>query len=472
MKTNNRDDTVTQHLRTLAAQKAAGTRLPSVRELMQKFRVSPVTVHKALTQLAHQGLLEARPGQGTFVATKTPPESTFALRPADLAWQALALGPRRASAEAIGSLLRIPHDRVIGLANGYLPEELQATHLLGGAVARAARRPGVWGRVPAEGLEALRSWFSAEIDGAFQPHEVTICPGTQGALAASFRALLAPGEPLLMESPTYMGAIAAARAAGLRLVPVPLDRDGVRCDMLDDAFRTSGARVFYSQPTYANPTGTVLAAQRRREVLEILARYNAFLIEDDWARDFNLDGDAPPPLAQAERDGHIIYIRSLTKCAAPGLRVGAVCASGPALERLRAARAIDDFFVTGLVQETTLQLVANPAWPRHLRTLRAALRERRDALVVALQAQFGPACLPLVPAGGLHLWMQLPVGISDYDVSERAAQARIMVSPGRHWFPAEQPGSYLRLSFAALPPERYAEGIAQLKEVVDSVAGT
>jgi DNA-binding transcriptional MocR family regulator len=220
------------------------------------------------------------------------------------------------------------------------------------------------------------------------------------------------------------------------------------------------------QPTYANPTGAVLASDRRGKILALLARYNAFLIEDDWARDFCLDGSAPPPpLAASEQDGHIIYIRSLTKSAAPGLRVGAVCARGPALERLRAVRAVEDFFVSGLLQETTLQLVTSAAWPRHLRNLRVALRERRDALVAAVHKHLGHESLLQTPSGGLHAWIQLPVGVSDMEVTERAAQVQMTVSPGWHWFPADAPGSFLRLSFAALPPASYDEAIARLADI-------
>jgi len=333
---------------------------------MAELRVSPVTVQQVLDSLAREGVLDARPGQGTFVASKPTKDE----RPCDLAWQSLALGPARATAGGLDILCLVPDDQARPLNAGYLPAALQPAALLASASTRAMRRPGVWGRMPPEGLQALRAWFAAAVPGAFGPHEVTICPGTQAANAAAFRALAAPGDPVLVESPTYVGALAAAQAAGLRAVPVPTDKEGVRPDLLAEAFGRTGARVFYCQPTYANPTGAVLAADRRAAVLSATAQAGAFLIEDDWARDFALDGEAPPPLAPEDPDGHVVYVRSLTKCAAPGLRVGAICARGAALQRLRAARLVDDFFVPGLLQETALQLVTAASWPRHLRMLR------------------------------------------------------------------------------------------------------
>ena len=468
MKTDNSVHSVTQHLRGLASSQQPGSRLPSVRALMRDLRVSPVTVQHALDRLSREGVLEARPGDGTFVAGHATALSPAApARPADLAWQSVALGAARPSLAALGSLCLVPPDGTRALNAGYLPEELQAGPLLAVAATRAMRRPGVWSRMPVEGLPALRGWFAEETGGAYQPHEVTICPGTQAANAAAFRALAAPGDPVLVESPTYLGAIAAAQAAGLRLVPVPTDAQGVRPDLLAEAFRRTGARLFYCQPNHANPTGSVLSAERRTAVLAAVSDAGAFLIEDDWARDFHLDGDQPlPPLAAADRDGHVIYVRSLTKCASPGLRIGAICARGPALERLRAARLVDDFFVPGVLQETALQLVTAPAWQRHLRGLRSALRERRDGLVSALRRHLGPDCLPHVPAGGLHLWVRLPDGGNDLDIEQRAAARLILVSAGRHWYPAEAPAPCLRLSFAAAGPDWIEACIVELAQLI------
>ena len=464
MKTNNSAERVIQHLRGLIAGEKGGARLPSVRALMGTLHAGPATIETGLRRLVEEGLIEARPGQGTFVAA--PPSAPGVTGTTDLDWQTMALGPARATgdatANALAELASMPSPGALALNAGYLPEELQATALLTGAATRALRRPGLWGRHAPEGLEALRAWF-ATASGAFQPHEITICPGTQAALAAAFRALAAPGDPVLVESPTYVGALAAARAAGLHPVPVPIDADGLRPDLLAEAFRSSGARLLYCQPTYANPTGAVLATDRRGAVLQIVRRAQAFVIEDDWARDFPLDTEAAPaPLAIRDAGGHVIYVRSLTKCAAPGFRIGAIAARGAALERLRAARLIDDFFVSGLLQEIAVQLLIAPAWPRHLRTLRSALRARRDALADAVRARLGAQSLPHLPPGGLHLWMRLPEAVSDLALSEDARRADILLSPGRHWFPAEAPAPYLRLSFAAIAPEAAPGVMARL----------
>ena len=174
-------------------------------------------------------------------------------------------------------------------------------------------------------------------------------------------------------------------------MPVPSDADGVRPEMLADALERTGARVAYLQPLHANPHGADLSAERRAEVMEVAARAGAFLIEDDWARDLTIDGPAPPPLAADDADGHVVYVRSLSKGASPGLRVAAVAARGPAGARLRSARIVEDLFVSAPLQHAALDLVSSPGWRRHLKALREGLRERRDALTGALAEHFGGA---------------------------------------------------------------------------------
>ncbi|MEV4141365.1 PLP-dependent aminotransferase family protein, partial [Dactylosporangium sp. NPDC049742] len=337
---------------------------------------------------------------------------------------------------------------------------------LGAALAGAARQPAAWQRGPVEGREDLRAWFARTAGGELRAEDMNICPGGQSALSTAFRALCAPGDPILVEAPTYLGALAAARAAGLRVVPVPADAEGVRPDLLEAAFRRTGARLFYCQPLYANPHGATLAAARRPEVMAAVRNAGAFLLEDDYARDLAIDGDPPRPLVADDPHGHVVYLRSLTKSAAPGLRVAAIGARGAAGARLRAARVLDDFFVAGPLQQAALDLVTSPAWPRHLKALRTELRARREALTEALAVHVPTLRTPLVPAGGLHVWARLPQGMDDVAVTNEAAARQVVVFPGRPWFAAEPDGAYLRLTFAAAPPNQLREGVRRLQGAV------
>ncbi|WP_344893684.1 PLP-dependent aminotransferase family protein [Actinomadura meridiana] len=440
-----------------------GERLPSSRSLVERHRVSPVTVSRALGLLAAEGLVVTRPGSGAFAAERRE----AAAEPADFGWQAVTLGDRSVDAAGVSWLLTPPPEGVIPLSGGYLHPALQPVRALATAAARAARRPHAWETPRLGGMPELRAWFARTVGGAVSPADVEITSGGQQSLTTVLRALLPPGAPVLVESPTYLGALAVARAAGLHPVPVPVDADGVRPDLLGEAFALSGARVFYSQPTFHNPTGTVLSEERRARVLDVARAAGAFVIEDDFARHLGI-ATPPPPLLAGDTDGRVVHIASLTKATAPSLRVAAVIARGPVAERIRATQLVGEFFPARPLQETLLELVSSPGWPRHLRAVRAALRSRRDAALAAFAREL-PELRVNRPAGGLHLWVRLPDGVDDTALAEAALRDGVLVSAGRPFFPAEAPAPHLRISYGTADSEaELAEGVRRLGEVLNS----
>jgi len=406
-------------------------------------------VSRALALLAAEGLVVTQPGAGTFVASPPAGSSTT-----DTSWQAVALGERPVSGEGISPLADPPGTGdLISLASGYPHPSLMPLRALSTALARAARDPRAWDRPPTAGLARLRSWFARSTGpGTCDTRDVIITPGAQAGLAAAFRALIRPGEPLLAESPTYPGALAAARLAGIRVLPVPTDDHGVIPSLLADAFARTGARAFYCQPAYHNPAGTVLGAGRRAQVLAAAQSARAFVVEDDCCRWLSHGHRPPPPLLADDHDGRVIYLTSLTKAASPSLRIGALIARGPVAARLHTIRVIDDMFVARPLQEAALDLVTRPAWERHLRGLGQELH-RRAAILARDLASYLPAARFLPPAGGMHLWARLPPGADDIEIAAAARRAGVIVMPGQPFFPAEPPAPHLRLTFCSTGSE-------------------
>ncbi|MFE8945610.1 PLP-dependent aminotransferase family protein [Streptomyces sp. NPDC007856] len=451
-----------------------GGKLPSSRALVERFHVSPVTVSRALAQLAAEGLVVTRPGAGAFRARPRAQQTPAG----DTSWQEVALSadgaaelvPRTVDASGVTVSLAAPPPGVLEFNGGYLHPSLQPERAMAAALARAGRRPGAWERPPLEGLPELREWFARGIGGGVTAAEVLIAAGGQSALATALRALAPPGAPVLVESPTYPGMLALARAAGLRPVPVPVDPDGVRPELLADAFRASGARVFVCQPLFQNPTGAVLAPDRRAEVLRIAREAGAFVIEDDFVRRLvHADaGPLPRPLAADDPDGVVVHVGSLTKATSPSFRVSALAARGPVLERLRAIQVVDSFFVPRPLQEAALELVGSPAWPRHLRALSAELKDRRDAMTAALALHLPELALPHVPSGGYHLWLRLPDRTDESALTAAGLRAGVALTPGRPYFSAEPPAAHLRLSFAAVAGTgEITEGVRRLRTACD-----
>jgi DNA-binding transcriptional MocR family regulator len=458
-----------------------GGKLPSSRVLVERFRVSPVTVSRALAQLAAEGLVVTRPGAGAYRAEVRPASGPGG----DTSWQEVALSadgaadlvPRTVDAAGVVVSLAAPPPGVIEFNGGYLHPSLQPERAMAAALSRAGRRPGAWGRPPLDGLPELREWFARGIGGAVTAAEVLITAGGQAALTTALRALAPPGAPVLVESPTYPGMLAIARAAGLRPVPVPVDADGVRPALLADAFGATGARVFVCQPLFQNPTGAVLAPGRRAEVLRIAREAGAFVIEDDFVRRLVHEDAAPlpRPLAAEDPDGVVVHVGSLTKATSPSFRVSALAARGPVLERLRAIQIVDTFFVPRPLQEAALELVGSPAWPRHLRSVSTELRIRRDAMTSALLSSLPQLSLPHIPSGGYHLWLRLPDGTGgtsggDSALVAAALRAGVAITPGRPYFSAEPPAAHVRLSFAAVAGVgEIGEGVRRLRTALDAV---
>lgn len=454
-----------------------GGKLPSSRVLVEKYRVSPVTVSRALAQLAAEGLVVTRPGAGAF---RAQPRTDTAQAPGDTSWQEVSLSadaatelvPRAVDAAGVLATLAAPPPGVVEFNGGYLHPSLQPERAMAAALARAGRRPGAWGRPPTDGLPELREWFARGLGGTIGAADVLITAGGQSALTTALRALAPPGAPVLVESPTYPGMLAIARAAGLRPVPVPVDAQGVRTELLAAAFRATGARVFVCQPLFQNPTGAVLSAERRPDVLRIAREAGAFVVEDDFARRLVHEdaGPLPRPLAADDHEGVVVHVSSLTKVTSASLRVGMLAARGPVLERLRAIHVVDNFFVPRPLQEAALELVGSPAWSRHLRSVSGELKARRDTLTAALRLGLPELALPHIPSGGYHLWLRLPDGADEAALLSASLRAGVALAPGRPYFCAEPPAGHVRLSFAGVAgTAEIAEGVRRLRSACDEV---
>ena len=462
MSDKSRADRIEDQIRGIVAGIAVGERVPTVRELSKHFGASPITIHKIFRKMSERGQIVTRPGSGTFVSA---PPAAAAQRAADTSWQTVALGPSPVDPTLASDLYLGPRAGVIELASGYLDESLQPTALLRSTAAAASRRPGGWGRAPLDGTPDLKAWFADQLGDPFRPSDVLIVSGGQAALSTVFRVLVPAGAAVVMESPTYFGALSCARNVGARLVPVPTDRDGVLPDYLDKALAASRSQVIYLQPAYSNPTGSTLSSERRHAVLQLARTHGAFIVEDDFARELHLDGKPPRPLV-IDAPERTIYLRSLTKAVAPAIRLAAIVTTGPVRARLQSARVMDDWFASKFLQDVAVDVVSHPAWLRHLRLVRSRLRERRDAVATALARHLPQARLNLIPDGGFNLWLQLPDGIDDLQLARDAERLGVHVHAGRGWFPAEASGSFVRISFAAVDSPQLRDGAAVLGEAL------
>lgn len=465
---NSSSDRIVTALQQWIADVPPGTQLPSTRVLVAEHGSSPVTVQKALRTLVDQGVIESRLGVGTFV------RAVRAVKPHDHGWQTAALGSPRQRLPKTSAAMRTTPNDVIALHSGYPDRELLPERLVRAALSRAARGDAALSRPPVAGLAELQSWFAAEL-GAAAPtgsptpatSDTLILPGSQSGLSTVFRALVGPGQPMLIESPTYWGAMLAAAQVGVQLVPVPAGPRGPDPVDVDRALERTGARAFYAQPHFANPTGAQWPADVADAVLGVVRDRGAFLIEDDWAHDFGID-TGPAPLAARDEGGHVVYLRSLTKSVSPSIRVAGLIARGPARDRIVADSQAQSLYVSGLLQQAALEVVTQPAWRTHLRSLKHQLTSRRDMLAAALDEHIPDAHIDALPRGGLNLWLRLPDHTDLQRLVRDCEERGVIVAAGDEWFPAEPAGRFLRLNYSGPNPGAFPDGARIIGEALEA----
>jgi GntR family transcriptional regulator/MocR family aminotransferase len=295
-------------------------------------------------------------------------------------------------------------------------------------------------------------------------HEsILITAGSQQALALVSQLLLTSGDVVLVESPTYGGALGLFRALGLKVVGIPTDERGMQVEKLEDLLQQHHPKLIYSIPNFHNPTGVCLNSHRRRQLIALADRYNVPILEDDFVGDLRYEGRAQPALKALDPGGMVIYVSTFSKMLMPGLRVGFLVAEGPVYESLVSYKCVNDLATSNLIQRALESYVTVGRYQAHLRRSCRIYRKRRDVMLRAIN-RYLPAGVHVVPPqGGLFVWLCLPEHLSAERLLPVAGKAGVTFAPGSMFFPKGCDGEgYVRLNFAAQPPEAIEEGIRRL----------
>jgi DNA-binding transcriptional MocR family regulator len=244
---------------------------------------------------------------------------------------------------------------------------------------------------PTAGYGPLRETIAQEMSRKGTPCEaasILVTNGSQQALELAFRAFVDPGDAVVVEDPTYTGAISALAALGARPVGVPLDDQGLRPDLLELALERHRPRLLYVQPTFHNPTARVMGEARRRDILAIAERHRCIIVEDDYASDLRFEGRDLPTLHALDGGKHVLDLSTFSKKLLPGLRVGWVTAPEPVFERLLALKQIEDCGTSPLVQAALAAFIASGSQEDHLARVRSAYLSRSRAMDEAIRIHF------------------------------------------------------------------------------------
>ncbi|NJK80957.1 MAG: PLP-dependent aminotransferase family protein [Chloroflexaceae bacterium] len=304
------------------------------------------------------------------------------------------------------------------------------------------------------------------------PETIFVTAGVSHAIDLLCTLYTRPGDVALVQAPVYHLALKILRDHGLTLVPVASDEHGLQPDALEAALHTLAqdgqhATLLYTIPTFANPTGSVLSAERRAAVVDIAVKYGLLVLEDDVYYDLWYDTPPPPPLAAYPHEGRVVRLGSFSKIVAPGLRLGWLQADPTIVQRCVTSGVIDSGGgINHLTAHIATSYVRHGYLTRHIDQLRASYRTRRDTLLAALAAHLPETCQVYHPGGGFFVWLSLPEDVDSAAFRMRAEAAGVSYLSGDRFYSNEQQSNAVRLAFSLLSPADLEEGAARLGRVL------
>jgi DNA-binding transcriptional MocR family regulator len=447
------------------------TKLPPTRTLADELEVSRVTVVNAYAELEVEGLVQAQVGRGTFVVDPRRRGST--VRETPYHWQTTLLHPAGVSASGmLADMLQLAQQPdLISFAMGAPATELLPLRDFREAINHVLRRdgPDVLQYDEAAGYEPLRRSIAGlllEKGIEVRAEDVLITSGSQQGLDLAARVFAKPGDLVITESPTYLGALDVFQSNDIVVRGVPVDDEGMQIGALQELVSRRRPSLIYTIPAFHNPTGVTLSRQRRQRLLELVRRHQILVLEDGVCSELGYEGRPVPSLRALSDGGHVVHVNSFSKFLLPGIRIGYLVAPPRLMERLVRMKQATDLFTSSLMQRALAEYLARGHLELHLETIRRTYRERRDAMLVGLARHMPKGAHWTIPHGGLCLWLTLPESISAAQLYLTAIDHGVAFAVGPVFFPQEPYRSSLRLNFAAHSPAQIEEGLRRLGRAV------
>jgi 2-aminoadipate transaminase len=449
-----------------------GEKLPPTRQVAEEAGVNHLTAARAYRRLAELGYVSAQVGRGTFVRSLAP---AAAAEGGD-DWQIYALpqGEVSYAEQVLADAFQLPGEEgMISLATGWPAPSTFPTEQLASISAAVFEEEGggALSYLPAEGLYQLREQLALrgrQVGFAEEPDEIVVTSGGMQALHLVADTVLGEGEVAAIESPSFVGMLSSLRGTGARVLGVPVDDQGLDLDFLEGLLARHEVKLLALQTACQNPTGRNLSPQRRERLAELVVERNLFVLEDRVYEGLRFEGEETRPLRELA-PGHVLYVNSLSKTVGGGLRLGWVAGRGPVIERIAMAKLEADFHTPTLIQHIAARYLASGAYDRHVESTLPFYRERRDALMDALERHLPGEYRADRPSGGHHVWVTLTRPVDERALYSEAIRHGVTFTPGGAVMPERRPQTALRLSFSLLGPEELGEGVRRLARALREV---
>ncbi len=302
--------------------------------------------------------------------------------------------------------------------------------------------------------------------------DVLILSGSQQGIDYAARLYLDEGDTVIVEHPSYLGALNTFGALSANYVSVPIDADGMRMDALEDALRRHpAAKLIYTVPDFQNPTGITLAADRRRHMVELADRYDVMIVEDSPYYEIRFDGEFPPAIKSYDDCGRVIFLGSFSKTLCPGIRLGWVVADNKLIERYRVLKEATDFQAGTVAQYQAVTFLQDYSLEDHLNTSRNVYRGRRDAALAAIEEYFPSGVTYTRPSGGYFIWVEAPGINATETVVYAMNEIGVAYVPGESFYATDPRADTLRLSYSQMTEAKIDEGIQRLGRLLGELSG-
>ena len=460
----------------LSGELAEGVRLPTERALASELGVNRTTVMNAYNELASEGLIEGHVGRGTLVR-----RNQFSYNGDDFENEAASwlLGLPAGEREILGSdalwlselASTSDYGEIISLAPATPSPNLLPAEMLNSIFADGLlrARQSALGYCPVEGLHSLRVGIAASMRKhgvAVDAQHILVLSGSTQGIGLIGRFLLNPGDEVVVEVPTYLGAIQAFRALNARVIGVPTDNEGMRIDLLESILARHRPRLIYTLPTFQNPTGVVMSPERRRRLLLLAKRYQTPILEDDPYGEIYFEGKRPQPLKALDTNGQVLYLSTYSKILAPGLRVAWLAAPEPVIERLSLHKQVFDLNTNALGQWAVSEILRRNLLDDHLATIRQMYRQKRDVMLQAISTHWPQEVRVSRPNGGFHLWCRLPVDMRSRSLLREAANEQVAFVIGEPFHVDGGGQQHFRLSYAFPEMDLIEEGVRRIGNAI------